>query len=204
MNPKAIIIHCSASPDNPTRNDTETIRKYHKKKGWSDIGYHYLVEMVNGTWQVIKGRPDNVPGAHCRDGGMNSKSLGICLVGGDPYKGFSSKYPLPEGQWNKAVSLVSDLCRQYNISTMDIHPHNHFNKRKTCPGINFNITKFRQDVLKERKKNVNKYIDPELNSDEQLESISKNIDDNFSEVFEKLRKLENRLEDVIDELDLDI
>lgn len=73
---KTIVIHCSAG--NAATETVETIRRYHVEvKGWSDIGYHYLIERT-GTVRV--GRPESVPGAHVR--GHNADSLGVCLLGG--------------------------------------------------------------------------------------------------------------------------
>ena len=55
------------------------IRSWHVSppRNWADIGYHYVIRR-DGTLEV--GRPLTVPGAHVE--GYNSKSLGICLVGG--------------------------------------------------------------------------------------------------------------------------
>ena len=55
----------------------EEIRRWHLAKGWSDIGYHYVITR-NGTLQT--GRPEGEIGAHVH--GYNARSLGICLVGG--------------------------------------------------------------------------------------------------------------------------
>ena len=39
---KEIIVHCTATPEGKdyTVND---IRRWHREKGWSDIGYHYVI-----------------------------------------------------------------------------------------------------------------------------------------------------------------
>ena len=41
---KKVIIHCSATPEGRDVK-TETIRQWHLDKGWSDIGYHYVIEL---------------------------------------------------------------------------------------------------------------------------------------------------------------
>lgn len=46
-------------------------------RGWSDIGYHNIIRR-NGVLE--HGRDLAIPGAHAR--GYNSKSIGICLIGG--------------------------------------------------------------------------------------------------------------------------
>ena len=39
-----IIIHCSATPEG--RNvKAETIKKWHLDRGFSDIGYHYIIHL---------------------------------------------------------------------------------------------------------------------------------------------------------------
>jgi N-acetyl-anhydromuramyl-L-alanine amidase AmpD len=55
----------------------QDIRKWHRAKGWSDVGYHYVIRR-NGT--VEKGRGMQAIGSHVR--GLNAVSVGICLAGG--------------------------------------------------------------------------------------------------------------------------
>jgi len=71
-----IIIHCTATPEG-REHDVEDIRRWHKAKGWSDIGYHYLIK-IDGT--IEPGRSVEIPGAHAR--GFNHDSIGIVYVGG--------------------------------------------------------------------------------------------------------------------------
>jgi len=71
-----LVVHCSATAASPTIT-AETIEGWHRKQGWSDIGYHFVV-LTDGSWQV--GRPLTTPGAHVQ--GYNLRSLGICMVGG--------------------------------------------------------------------------------------------------------------------------
>ena len=56
-----IILHCSATEaDKPfTAAD---IRKWHKARGFADIGYHFIVDL-DGT--IEPGRPVEQVGAHC-------------------------------------------------------------------------------------------------------------------------------------------
>lgn len=79
MNPEDIlwiVIHCSAT--SPDMNWTaEDIRLEHLRRGFDDIGYHYVV-CRDGTRET--GRPEWMPGAHAY--GYNRNSLGICLSGG--------------------------------------------------------------------------------------------------------------------------
>lgn len=71
-----LVVHCSATP--ATRDiGVAEIRAMHKRQGWRDVGYHYVIRRDG---RVEKGRPDNEPGAHVQ--GHNGHSLGICMVGG--------------------------------------------------------------------------------------------------------------------------
>lgn len=71
-----IVVHCAA-----TRADMDIglkeIRQLHMQKGWSDVGYHYIIRR-DGS--IEKGRTDTTPGAHAK--GYNMYSLSVCLVGG--------------------------------------------------------------------------------------------------------------------------
>ncbi len=71
-----LVVHCSATRANANVSAAD-IRLWHKRKGWRDIGYHFVIKR-DGT--VEKGRPTNEPGAHVS--GFNGQSLGICMVGG--------------------------------------------------------------------------------------------------------------------------
>jgi N-acetyl-anhydromuramyl-L-alanine amidase AmpD len=62
----------------------DTIRKWHLARGWSDIGYHYVITQ-DGRRHLGR-RPETTPGAHV--GGQNTNKIGICITGGlDPSTG---------------------------------------------------------------------------------------------------------------------
>ena len=67
-----IILHCSATPEDRDVK-AETIKKWHTDKGWSDVGYHYIIELDG---RLKTGRPIERIGAHCK--GHNNDSLGVC------------------------------------------------------------------------------------------------------------------------------
>lgn len=71
-----LVVHCSDTRATKDIGVAE-IRAMHRQKGWADVGYHYVIRR-DGT--VEKGRLDTTPGAHVL--GHNSRSLGICMVGG--------------------------------------------------------------------------------------------------------------------------
>jgi len=49
---KEIHIHCSATREGQAIT-ADTIRRWHLDRGWSDIGYHYII----GHQQIEFGRP---------------------------------------------------------------------------------------------------------------------------------------------------
>jgi len=78
---KYLVIHCSATP--PQMDiDVSDIRRWHLDRGWSDVGYHYI---ITRTGSLQTGRGIDTRGAHVK--GHNSHSLGICLVGGVDIEG---------------------------------------------------------------------------------------------------------------------
>ena len=74
---KEIIVHCTATPEGKDYT-VKDIRNWHKDKGWSDIGYHYVVYR-NGD--VLVGRDVDIVGAHAGPKN-NTYSIGIVYVGG--------------------------------------------------------------------------------------------------------------------------
>ncbi|MEQ8235293.1 MAG: N-acetylmuramoyl-L-alanine amidase [Syntrophomonadaceae bacterium] len=70
---RRIIIHHSASPDVPAG----TIHGWHLQKGWSGIGYHFVVRLAG---IIEAGRPLEMVGAHAGPE-VNRDSIGICLTG---------------------------------------------------------------------------------------------------------------------------
>ena len=75
-NARFITLHCSATRPSQIAGVKE-IRSWHKAKGWSDIGYHFVVRRDG---RVEKGRPITQTGAHVQ--GWNTNNVGICLEGG--------------------------------------------------------------------------------------------------------------------------
>lgn len=111
MTPKAIVIHLSAS----RWGSASEIDGWHKHRGWTGIGYHKVI--LNGCrWSTMAyaekldgkiedGRPENKMGAHCKAGGMNMISLGICCIG---TPGF-----VPEGAEAAGLSVAGYIGAQY-------------------------------------------------------------------------------------------
>jgi len=121
-----IVIHCSAT--RPTQDiGAKEIRKWHKDKGWIDIGYHFVIRR-NGV--VEKGRPVDDIGAHVA--GYNSNSVGVCLVGGIGENSFAPENNFTKAQWSALKALVADLVKRY--PNAKVQGHRDFPKvAKACP-----------------------------------------------------------------------
>lgn len=129
-----IAIHCSATP--ATMNiDAATIRGWHRKNGWRDIGYHYVIKRDGA---VEKGRPDDMPGAH--EPKINSQSIAVCLVGGSPPIGSeAAKKGLGENnytpaQWASLETLVKTLHAKHPQAVVLGH-RDVPGVRKACPSF---------------------------------------------------------------------
>lgn len=119
----SIIIHCTATKQLAHINVND-VRRWHRERGLSDIGYHYLI-LVDGTIEV--GRPLSAVGAHCK--GHNAHSIGICYVGGLNDKGKPADTRTP-AQREAMRSLLTSLKHRFPDAT--IHGHRDF-ATKACP-----------------------------------------------------------------------
>ena len=119
-----VIVHCTATPE--CRHTTvEDVRRWHLDRGWSDIGYHYLV-YLDGT--VHEGRPIEIQGAHTK--GQNKNSIGIAYVGGIDKDTFKPKDTRTDEQKEALVDMLEFFKIAYPEIT--IHGHNEF-ASKACP-----------------------------------------------------------------------
>lgn len=128
-----IFIHCSATQpkwmaSNSCQQKVEEIRRWHTDKGWSDIGYHFVLDRQG---DVCVGRPVERVGAHAK--GHNKNSIGICLIGGfgsDADDKFEEHYT--DLQRKALDNLIKDLTDTH--SNAKIRGHNEVSS-KACPGF---------------------------------------------------------------------
>lgn len=121
-----IILHCSATVEGKDYS-VDTIRAWHKKRGWSDIGYHFVIQL-DGT--ISQGRPIDKSGAHTK--GNNKDSIGICYIGGlDAEK--KSKDTMTAKQ-NKSFRMLVLGIKTLFGDHITIHGHNEFSS-KACPSF---------------------------------------------------------------------
>lgn len=119
-----IIVHCTATREGRPTTIAE-ITSWHKQRGFSTIGYHYVV-MIDGT--VCKGRDVNVSGAHCV--GHNSNSIGVCYVGGLDKRNGEEKDTRTSAQKFSMLNLLKKLKALY--PNAKIYGHCDFSNKK-CP-----------------------------------------------------------------------
>ena len=157
LNVKYLFFHTAAA-DIPNV-DAARIDQWHKDKGWSGIGYHYVIiddrhdDMNDGD--IETGRPEGSAGAHVL--GVNSISLGICCVGHGDVRDFTSK------QKKALVKKLAELAEKYNVKTKNILGHREINKliakgvvdaefktTKSCPGNKVDVDEIRALVAAKR------------------------------------------------------
>lgn len=97
-----IIFHCTATKEHQDFRAAD-IDRWHKERGWSGIGYHYVVRL-DGSLE--KGRPDAKIGAHVK--GHNHDSLGVVYVGGLDKNGKPKDTRTP-AQKRKLLELAKKL-----------------------------------------------------------------------------------------------
>lgn len=130
-----IIVHCTATradwwEGKSTERKVNEVRKWHVEgNGWSDIGYHFLIDR-DGT--VVEGRPVATSGAHTR--GHNSNSIGISLFGGHgstKTDAFSDNFTAEQGV---ALQNLIDRLKTEYPTIAKVSGHNEY-ANKACPGF---------------------------------------------------------------------
>ncbi len=112
----------------------KAIQEFHQDgRGWSDIGYHFVVDMAGNIYQ---GRPETVLGAHV--GGANTGNIGVCILG---------CYHPPETNWTcldemtyetekSLVHLYAWISDTYGINATLLKGHRDYFGTTSCPGDN--------------------------------------------------------------------
>lgn len=126
-NIKELIVHCSATPEGKDFTVSQ-IREWHLQRGFSDIGYHYVVYR-DGSIHI--GRDESIIGAHCT--GHNTNSIGVCYIGGVATDGKTPKDTRTEAQKISLLKLLSELKKKYPKAK--VYPHYKF-AAKACPSFN--------------------------------------------------------------------
>jgi N-acetylmuramoyl-L-alanine amidase len=116
---RQIIVHYTATYDDDQTVDRDVVDRWHKNRGWSGIGYHFLIRQ-DGT--VQRGREVDTVGAHAPP---NTGRVGVCYVGGlkrssGPNVGVDTRTP---AQTEALIKIISDLkAGVYNTSVVTVDP----------------------------------------------------------------------------------
>lgn len=145
--PQGIVLHLSAS----TWGDASVIRKWHtdpepQGRGWGDIGYHAVIlngrRAYNSVYDRIldgkiePGRPVSAMGAHCKAGGMNQITRGVCCIGtpgavppgarvlkaGPIGRVLRASY-MTDQQFVSLLHVVKKWCREMNVDPLGSFRH---------------------------------------------------------------------------------
>ena len=126
---RKIIVHCSATQEGKDVS-VETIRKWHLKRGWRDIGYHFVIGLDG---QVDEGRPIEETGAHTK--GHNFDSIGIRYIGGvEAERGADGEWVAKDTRTDEQKEALDDMLCYLKIMypQAKVYGHNDFSS-KSCP-----------------------------------------------------------------------
>ena len=114
--------------------DVELIDSWHRQKGYSMIGYHFVITKMA---DIQKGRSMKYQGAHAK--GKNHNSIGVCFIGD------FNKYNIKQIQ----IAAAGKLLFQLQSLSPSIYIDFHINSlKKVCPGICFDRANFIRRMLK--------------------------------------------------------
>lgn len=128
---RRLVIHVSATPPSMDIGAAE-IRQWHLDKGWSDIGYHWVLRRdgvlelgrdLDGDGNVVE-----EVGAHAY--GFNRDSLGLCIVGGVDEDG-KPDVNFTQAQWRTLSSWVNTLRGRF--LGLEVVGHRDLDPGKACP-----------------------------------------------------------------------
>jgi N-acetylmuramoyl-L-alanine amidase/Mannosyl-glycoprotein endo-beta-N-acetylglucosaminidase len=110
INPKRITVHHTFAPAEPAIGQAAESRRMRQiqnahmdGRGWSDIGYHYMI-MASG--RIYQGRPERKRGSH----DVINDGLGIC------FDGDYTNRQITDAQFRSAVALCTKLCQRMGIT----------------------------------------------------------------------------------------
>jgi N-acetylmuramoyl-L-alanine amidase len=113
-----VFVHCTASERDTTVGE---IRRWHKQRGWSDIGYHYVIRRDG---RIQDGRPiEKIPAAQR---GHNTGSIAIVLNG-------LHRFTIEQTQALAAFCMQIDDAYGHAIT---FHGHNEV-ANKACPVFDY-------------------------------------------------------------------
>jgi N-acetylmuramoyl-L-alanine amidase len=124
-----IIWHCAATAEGKDFTVAD-IRAWHKQRGFSDVGYHYIIYRDG---RIMLGRPIGQIGAHCADGGKNRGTIGCCYIGGVAADGKTPKDTRTPAQRASMLWLTQQLIERYP-AIRKVTGHREY-AAKACPSF---------------------------------------------------------------------
>ena len=121
-----LIWHCAATPEGKDFT-VEDIDRWHKARGWSGIGYHFVVYR-DGS--IHAGRSNEKTGAHV--GGRNTGTIGATYIGGVTADGKKAKDTRTAEQRASMLWLTKEITKDRRIKR--ISGHNQY-AAKACPSF---------------------------------------------------------------------
>ena len=146
MKREYIILHNTGAWE----KDFAQVKNYHLSLGYQDVGYNFGIEYDG---KVVQGRSLDIVGAHTRTDNMNSRGIGVVLLGN-----FHERY-LSNGHWIEAKqptqaqlkslnNLLKDLMAEHDIPIQKILGHNEVKDAKTnCPGKLLDMDQVRLELI---------------------------------------------------------
>ena len=185
-----VVWHCSATPPSQDIGAAQ-ITIMHQARGFDDIGYHLVIRRdgVLETGEAFKRR-----GAHVK--GINSVSVGVCMVGGIDEDG-NSENNFTDEQWQAAKHAFEFLTLLYpdaeHVGHRDLSPDKNRDGRvvkreflKDCPC--YSVTKW---IYEELSPQYEMYAEWELDEDVEVpneeitfEEVLDASEDDFEEDYE--------------------
>lgn len=121
-----IIWHCAATPEGKDFT-VDDIRAWHKLRGFTDVGYHYIIYRDG---RIMLGRPIGQIGAHVE--GHNKKTIGCVYIGGVSADGKTAKDTRTAVQRSSALWLTAQLVKKFRAKK--VTGHNQY-ASKACPSF---------------------------------------------------------------------
>ena len=140
-----IVVHHSAGGS----GDMALLKRVHRERQPNDpldmVPYHFVIGNGRGMemGQVVATErwTRELWGAHVRGVERNVNGIGVCLIGN------FEDGPVPEGQYQALLELVTSLMEEHRIRPNRVSLHGQTPGEQTlCPGRNFPAERFFQDI----------------------------------------------------------
>lgn len=139
--PTSIVIHHTASKDGEGL-DRDEITKMHNARGFSEIGYHFLIDKIEGEYTAVVGRPLDIMGAHAK--GFNQSSVGVSFTGN-----FEVDKPDPMMIDAGLRLVLIPLCKMLGIPAGRVYGHFEVGTTPTvCPGRFFPLNDVKSRIYR--------------------------------------------------------